>query len=344
MSTSDTDLITMTRFIVEQGRKVGATGELTNLLNAICTAVKAIASNVRRAGIVNLYGLAGASNSTGDDQKKLDILSNEFFINMVKSSFSACLMVSEENERAIEIETEKQGKYIVTFDPLDGSSNIDCLVSIGTIFGVYKKNSKGAVTEKDALQNGREMVAAGYALYGSATVIVLATGSSVDMFMLDPSVGEFVLTDRNMTIKPKGKIFSINEGYSKFWDAAITEYVRMKKYPKEGSPYNARYIGSMVADVHRTIVYGGIFAYPAHSKSPEGKLRLLYEAAPMAFIVEKAGGKATSGNCDILDIVPKTIHQRVPIVIGSAEDVDEYLSVVKKYQKEPCNCGELSAA
>jgi len=328
----NTDMVTMTRFIVEQGRKCGATGELTNLLNSICTAVKAIATNVRRAGIVNLYGLAGSSNTTGDDQKKLDVLSNELFINMVRSSYSSCLMVSEENEKAIEIESGKQGKYIVTFDPLDGSSNIDCLVSIGTIFGIYKKPREGVMNENDALQCGRQMVAAGYALYGSATVIVLATEVSVDMFMLDPSVGEFVLTDPNMKIKPKGKIFSINEGYAKFWDKDVTEYVKRKKFPADGSsPYNARYIGSMVADVHRTLVYGGIFAYPATSKSPKGKLRLLYEAAPMAYVVEKAGGRATNGHCDILDIVPESIHQRVPIIIGSAQDVEEYISVVKSF-------------
>jgi len=328
----NTDMVTLTRFIVEQGRRCGATGELTNLLNSICTAVKAIATNVRRAGIVNLYGLAGSSNTTGDDQKKLDVLSNELFINMVRSSFASCLMVSEENEHAIEVEGEKQGKYIVTFDPLDGSSNIDCLVSIGTIFGIYKKPREGVMGEKDALQNGRQMVAAGYALYGSATVIVLATDSSVDMFMLDPSVGEFVLTDRNMQIKPKGKIYSINEGYAKYWDPAVTEYVKRKKFPQDGSaPYGARYIGSMVADVHRTLVYGGVFAYPATSKSPKGKLRLLYEAAPMAYVVEKAGGRATSGLRDIMDIVPETIHQRVPIILGSPQDVEEYISIVKEF-------------
>jgi len=329
----NTNLKTLTRFIVEEGQKVNSTGELTNLLNSICTAVKTIATNVRRAGIVNLYGLAGSSNKTGDDQKKLDVLSNELFINMVKSSYSTCLLVSEENDEAITVDPDEQGKYIVTFDPLDGSSNIDCLVSIGTIFGIYKKQHQGKTVEKDALQPGRQMVAAGYALYGSATVIVLATESSVNMFMLDPSVGEFVLTDSNMKIKPKGKIFSINEGYAQYWDKAMTEYIRRKKYPDDGSsPYGARYIGSMVADVHRTLVYGGLFAYPATTKSPQGKLRLLYEAAPMSFIMKVAGGKSTDGHQDILDIVPTTIHQRVPIILGSSQDVDEYLKVVRLFK------------
>jgi len=313
----NTNLKTLTRFIVEEGQKVNSTGELTNLLNSICTAVKTIATNVRRAGIINLYGLAGSSNTTGDDQKKLDVLSNDLFINMVKSSYSTCLLVSEENDEAITVDPDEQGKYIVTFDPLDGSSNIDCLVSIGTIFGIYKKQHQGKTVEKDALQPGRQMVAAGYALYGSATVIVLATENSVNMFMLDPSVGEFVLTESNMKIKPKGKIFSINEGYAQYWDKAMTEYIRRKKYPDDGSsPYGARYIGSMVADVHRTLVYGGLFAYPATSKSPQGKLRLLYEAAPMSFIMKVAGGKSTDGHQDILDIVPTKIHQRVPIILG----------------------------
>lgn len=329
----NTNLKTLTRFIVEEGQKVNSTGELTNLLNSICTAVKTIATNVRRAGIVNLYGLAGSSNKTGDDQKKLDVLSNELFINMVKSSYSTCLLVSEENDEAITVDPDEQGKYIVTFDPLDGSSNIDCLVSIGTIFGIYKKQHQGKTVEKDALQPGRQMVAAGYALYGSATVIVLATESSVNMFMLDPSVGEFVLTESNMKIKPKGKIFSINEGYAQYWDKAMTEYIRRKKYPDDGSsPYGARYIGSMVADVHRTLVYGGLFAYPATTKSPQGKLRLLYEAAPMSFIMKVAGGKSTDGHQDILDIVPTKIHQRVPIILGSSQDVDEYLKVVSLFK------------
>ncbi|XP_076801105.1 fructose-1,6-bisphosphatase isozyme 2-like [Clavelina lepadiformis] len=332
----DTNMVTLTRYITERGRQVKeATGELTQLLNAICTAIKAIATKVRRAGIINLYGIAGTTNTTGDEQKKLDVLSNELFINMVKHSFTTCLMVSEENERSIEVDLDKQGKYIVTFDPLDGSSNIDCLVSIGTIFGIYKKQHDGAPSENDALQNGRNMVAAGYALYGSATVIVLATSSSVDMFMLDPNVGEFILTERNMRIKKKGKIFSINEGYAKFWDPAMKEYIERKKFPQDGSsPYNARYIGSMVADVHRTLVYGGIFAYPAHSKSPNGKIRLLYEAAPMAFILNQAGGKATTGTSDILDVVPSKIHQRVPVVLGSPDDVDEYLNIVRKHQNQ----------
>lgn len=306
---------------------------MTSLLNAIGSAAKAIASSVRRAGILHLHGLAGSSNTTGDDQKKLDVLANILFINMVKASYSTCLMVSEENEDVIEVEWGKQGKYVVTFDPLDGSSNIDCLVSIGTIFGIYRKTSSGPPGVQDALQSGRNLVAAGYVLYGSATALVLAT-QTVDMFMLDPSVGEFILTERDMKIKSKGKIISINEAYAKHWDPSVTDYVKSKKFPESGKPYGCRYIGSMVADVHRTLVYGGVFMYPAHKESPKGKLRLLYEAAPMAYVLEKAGGKAVShGLTNILDIVPESIHERTPVVLGSPSDVDEYLVCVKNHMQ-----------
>ena len=196
----------------------------------------------------------------GEEVKKLDVLANDLFINMLRSSFASCLLVSEENDNEIEVETNKQGKYIVTFDPLDGSSNIDCLVSIGSIFAIFRKPHEGPLAPGDALQSGRQIAAAGYALYGSATMIVLSTGHGVNGFMLDPSIGEFVLTDANMRCKPRGKIYSINEGYEEKWSPAIKEYVKSKK---QGKPYGGRYIGSMVADVHRTLKYGGIFMYPA---------------------------------------------------------------------------------
>ncbi|CAH1796420.1 unnamed protein product [Owenia fusiformis] len=331
----DVDCMTLTRFVLAEQRKhPEATGDLTQLITAICTAVKATSSAVRKAGIAKLYGIAGTTNTTGDEQKKLDVLANDLFINMLKSSFTTCLLVSEENENCIEVETEKQGKYIVMFDPLDGSSNIDCLVSIGTIFGIYRKTSDGPPSLKDALQPGIETVAAGYALYGSATMIVLAAGgSTVNGFMLDPAIGEFVLSEPNIRIKPRGKIYSLNEGYAAIWDEATREYINSKKDPKCGKPYGARYIGSMVADVHRTLVYGGIFAYPATSANPKGKLRLLYECNPMAYVIEKAGGMATTGTQRILDIVPESIHQRSPIFMGSKEDVQDVIDMYKKHGK-----------
>ena len=271
----NTDCITLTRFFLEQQRHhKEATGELTQCLNSIVTAVKAIQSAVRRAGIAKLYGLAGNTNTTGDDQKKLDVLSDELFINMLVSSYTTCILGSEEDEDIIVVDKEKRGKYIVCFDPLDGSSNIDCLASIGSIFGIWRRNeSSEEPCLKDALRPGREMVCSGYALYGSATVLVLATDSGVNGFMLDPSIGEFVLTLPNIKIKPKGNIYSINEGYSALWDEATKEYVNNKKFPKTGKAYGSRYVGSMVADVHRTLVYGGIFCYPATKDSPNGKLR-----------------------------------------------------------------------
>lgn len=332
----ETNCITLTRYVTTEQRKVpGATGDLTTLLQNLCTAIKAISSAVRKAGIAHLFGIAGKTNVQGEEVKKLDVLSNELMINMIRSSFTAALLISEENDEPIEVEPSKQGKYIVTFDPLDGSSNIDCLVSIGTIFGIYRKNHDGPPTMNDALQPGRKLVAAGYALYGSATMIVLCTGTSVNGFTLDPALGEFLLTHPNMKCKPRGKILSVNEGNSKFWDQATIEYVNSKKNPPDGkAPYNARYVGSMVADVHRTLIYGGIFMYPATTQAPKGKLRLLYECNPTAFIMEKAGGMATTGHMPVLDVQPTSIHQRSPIVLGSRDDVKEYMEFVKKYANQ----------
>lgn len=328
----DTEPITLTRFILaEQKKHPSATGDFSQLINFIQTAVKAVSSAVRKAGIHKIFGMSGTENVSGDDQKKLDVLANDLFINMLKSSFLTCLLVSEENDHAIVVEPEKRGKYIVTFDPLDGSSNIDCLVSIGSIFAIYRKKDDGPATEKDCLQSGRELVGAGYALYGSATMIVLSIGNGVNGFMLDPSIGEFILTEPDIKVKSRGKIYSINEGYEQFWDKATAEYVQSKKRPKTGKPYGARYIGSMVADVHRTLVYGGIFMYPATSEAPKGKLRMLYESIPMAFIVEQAGGLAVTGTQNILDIVPQSIHERCPVFMGSKEDVQDVIELYKKH-------------
>ncbi|KAJ8263023.1 hypothetical protein COCON_G00154800 [Conger conger] len=334
-SAIDTDVWTLTRFITETGRQAkGATGELTQLINAMLTAIKAISSAVRKAGLAHLQGIAGTVNVTGDEVKKLDVLSNDLVINMLRASYSTCALVSEENKDAIIIPADKRGKYVVCFDPLDGSSNIDCLASIGTIFAIYKRTSEGEPTEKDALQKGDNIVCAGYALYGSATLVALTTGAGVNFFMLDPALGEFILTERNVKMKKRGKIYSLNEGYAMYFDPALTEYLKHKKFPEDGSaPYGARYVGSMVADIHRTIAYGGIFMYPANEKSPKGKLRLLYECNPIAYVIEQAGGLATTGTQRILDVQPETIHQRVPFIVGSTEDVEEYLSFVKKHQK-----------
>ncbi|XP_045216936.1 fructose-1,6-bisphosphatase 1-like isoform X2 [Mercenaria mercenaria] len=330
----DTSPITLTRFLLEEQRKVvGATGDFTALMNSVQTAVKAVSSAVRKAGIHKLYGISGVTNVTGDEQKKLDVLANDLFINMFKSSFLTCLMVSEENDNAIIVESKYQGKYMVVFDPLDGSSNIDCLVSIGTIFGIYRYEGKGQPEEKDVLLPGNKLVCAGYALYGSATMIVLSTGDGVNSFMLDPAIGEFLLTQRKLKIPSRGKIYSLNEGYEATWNEPTKEYIKSKKYPTTGKPYAGRYIGSMVADVHRTLLYGGIFMYPATKEAPKGKLRLLYESSPMSYIMEQAGGLATTGTQRILDLQPTDIHERCPVYMGSRDDVQDVLDTYKKHEK-----------
>jgi len=274
--------MTVTRFILEEKKKYpGASGDLTILLNALLTAIKACASAVGKAGIAKLYGLAGAANATGDEQKKLDVLANDLFINMLRSSYTVHVMASEENENYIEVETAKQGNYVVCFDPLDGSSNIDCLVTIGSIFGIWKKPANYEQPLDCILQNGDNLRCAGYAVYGSACMLVLATKNSVNGFTYDPSIGEFILTSPSITIPKLGekgsqKIYSINEGYAKYWDKAITEYVHNKKFPEgKEKPWANRYVGSMVADVHRTLCYGGVFMYPGTKEAKDGKIRLL---------------------------------------------------------------------
>lgn len=323
----DTDCMTLDRFLLqEQHNNPGSCGDLTHLLNSILTAVKAISTTVRRAGMTKMFGVAGHENASGENVQKLDVLSNDLFINMLRSSYTVCGMVSEENESFVEVETERQGKYIVYFDPLDGSSNIDCLVSIGSIFGIAKKEGDGPLTKESVLVPGNRFVASGYALYGSATMVVLTTGNGVNGFTLDPAIGEFLLTEPDMKCKSRGKIYSLNEGYSAQFDQPLTKYLHSLKFPAPGkNAYGARYIGSMVADMHRTIKYGGIFMYPANKGSPNGKLRLLYECIPMAHLVEQAGGLATDGKQRILDIIPTSLHCRSPIFLGSKEDVEDFL-------------------
>lgn len=325
-----TDAMTLTRFTMEEQMKhPGASGSLTLLLSSLATACKATEAAVRKAGIAQLYGISGDTNTTGDEQKKLDVLANDLFINLLKSSYQTCAMVSEENENMIEVPVAKHGRYIVCFDPLDGSSNIDCLVSIGSIFGIYRRDDEeGHVTEKDCLLPGNKLVAAGYCVFGTACMMVISTGNGVNGFTLDPSIGEFILTAHDMKVPKKGKIYSVNEGNSSYLDEKLLKYFHHCKFPETGKPRGARYVGSMVADVHRTICYGGIFMYPASSSAVNGKLRLLYECNPMAFIMEQAGGKAVTGrgNERVLDVVPTGLHMRVPIYLGSADDVDEVLS------------------
>lgn len=330
MSVSAAEAITLSRYILaSQHEDPQVTNDLSILLSSVELACKAISSQIRRASVNGLYGLDGSENSTGDQVKKLDVLSNNVFINALKYSTKIQVMVSEENEEPIILQ-DHQGKYCIAFDPLDGSSNIDCNVSTGTIFAIYKKNSPTGSVD-DILQPGRKLKAAGYCMYGSSTQLVLTWGEGVHAFTLDPTIGTFVLAQENMKIPDQPKrIYSVNEGNYTRWDAPTRAFVEECK--NANPPYSARYVGSMVSDVHRTLMYGGIFMYPGDSKSKDGKLRLLYEANPMSFIVEQAGGKSTTGTMDVLDIVPKDIHERAPIFLGSARDVDR---VIELYKSSP---------
>ncbi|KAG4153206.1 hypothetical protein ERO13_D04G170800v2 [Gossypium hirsutum] len=320
-----TDLMTITRHVLnEQTKYPESRGDFTILLNHIVLGCKFVCSSVSKAGLAKLFGLAGETNIQGEEQKKLDVLSNEVFVKALISSGRTCLLVSEEDEEAIFVDQSKRGKYIVVFDPLDGSSNIDCGVSIGTIFGIYMVKHKDNPTIDDVLQPGNNLIAAGYCMYGSSCTLVLSTGSGVNGFTLDPSLGEFILTHPDIKIPKKGKIYSVNEGNAKNWDEPTRKFVEKCKFPTDGSPPKSlRYIGSMVADVHRTLLYGGIFLYPADKKSPNGKLRVLYEVFPMSYLMEQAGGQAFTGKQRALDLVPGKIHERSPVFLGSYDDVEE---------------------
>lgn len=321
------DPLTLTRHILQSQRDFPtASGDFTIILSSIQLACKYISNAVRKAGIAQIYGLIGSENVQGEAQKKLDVIANEVFINSLKFSSKIAVMASEEEENVFIVENPSEGKYAIAFDPLDGSSNIDANVSIGSIFAIWKRSDTTSPgSAQDFYRRGDELKAAGYCVYGSSTQLVLAMANSnrVDCYTLDNSIGEFILTHPDLKIPRKGNIYSINEGNSSHWDEAITQYIHSKKFPTQGSSYSLRYVGSMVADVHRTILYGGIFLYPKDKKSPNGKLRILYEVFPMSYIVEKAGGKASTGTQRILDITAEHIHQRSACILGSPEDVEE---------------------
>lgn len=304
----------------------GATGEFTSLMNEILVAAKFVSSQVNNAGLgENVLGLTGKINVQGEEVQKLDDYANEIFIKIVGESGSICAITSEENDEPVIIPAQHAGNYIFMMDPLDGSSNIDVNVSIGTIFSIYRKQSPGTkVTDEDLLQKGRNQVAAGYIVYGSSTMFVYSSGNGVHGFTLDPGLGEFFLSHPNLTIPETGDTYSINEGNWEIWDEPQKKLIRYikEKDKTTNRPYKLRYIGSLVADFHRTLIKGGFFMYPRDQKSPNGKLRYAYEASPLAFIIENAGGKASTGDTPILDITPSDIHQRVPLYIGSPRDVE----------------------
>ncbi len=300
-----------------------ATGELTQLLYDIALAAKVISGYVRRAGLVDILGAAGGTNVYGETQQKLDVIANETMKQMIAWTGRVCVMASEEDEDPVPIPAENAGKYALLHDPLDGSSNIDVNVSIGTIFSVQRRiTESGPGTLADCLQPGRKQVAAGYVIHGSSTVMVYSTGNGVHAFTLDPTIGEFRLINPDIKTPPVGDYYSINESYYHRWSNGYRRVVSTFK-GSDGADHrkNARYIGSLVADFHRNLLSGGVFMYPADSETPEGKLRLLYEASPLAFIAEQAGGSASDGTTPILDIEPRQLHQRTPLLIGSKEDV-----------------------
>ncbi|MFN3134700.1 MAG: class 1 fructose-bisphosphatase [Candidatus Kryptonium sp.] len=319
-------IITIERFIIEREHEIpGATGEFSKLLTDIALAAKIVWREVSKAGLVDIIGSTGKVNISGDVVQKLDEFANEIFINVMQKGGHLCVMASEESKGLIEIPEElAKGKYVLVFDPLDGSSNIDVNVSIGSIFGIFRRvTPSGKGTEEDVLQPGRNLVAAGYVVYGSSTIFVYTTGNGVHGFTLDPSIGEFLLSHENIRIPKKGDIYSVNEGYYERWDENMKRFINYLKAEDKatGRPYKLRYVGTLVADFHRTLLYGGIFMYPGDAKNPEGKLRLIYEAMPLAYVVEKAGGRASNGFQNILDIKPTSLHQKTPLFIGSEEDV-----------------------
>jgi fructose-1,6-bisphosphatase I len=333
------EIITIERHILEQQRHFPeATGEFTNLLYDIALAAKIIAREVTKAGLVEILGLTGEENVQGEQVMKLDVFANETMIRMNDHTGRLCAMASEENPDIIPIpERFPTGHYVLVFDPLDGSSNIDVNASVGTIFSIHRKVSDGrGGTLEDFLQPGYKQVAAGYIIYGSSTMMVYTSGQGVHGFTLDPSVGEFLLSHPNIQIPPRGKYYSVNEGNAHYWSEGVRRYVDYLKASDKATdrPYSGRYIGTLVADFHRNLLAGGIFMYPANTKDPKkphGKLRLLYEAAPLAFIVEQAGGRASDGTQDIMHIQPESLHQRVPLFIGSREDVDEAEQFVREF-------------
>jgi fructose-1,6-bisphosphatase I len=329
---------TLGQFIIDRQKDFPfAKGEFTRLMADIGIAAKTISREVRRAGIAGIIGVEGNQNVQGEEQQKLDVMANRLFIECMKKGGEVCAIASEEDEELIYLHSDnadREPTYVVAMDPLDGSSNIDVNVSIGTIFSVYKRISTGdECGMEDALQAGIHQVAAGYILYGSSTMMVYTAGREVNGFTLDPSIGEFCLSHPNIQIPKDGKTYSLNEGSYEHFPQGVKDYIDYcKEIDKDTNrPFGARYIGSMVADFHRNMLKGGIFIYPATTSAPNGKLRLLYECNPMAFIAECAGGRATTGYKRIMEIQPESLHQRTPIFIGSENMVKKAEEFMAKY-------------
>jgi fructose-1,6-bisphosphatase I len=338
-----TSVVTIERFIIEQERQFPeATGELSGILYDVALAAKMIANKVRSAGLADILGAEGTENVQGEMQQKLDVLSNEIIVKAMDHGGRLCAMASEEEPEIIPIpEGFRCGKYLLTFDPLDGSSNIDVNVPVGTIFSVMRKITNGRDGSlEDFLQPGRRQVAAGYIIYGSSTMLVYTTGQGAHGFTLDPSIGEFLLSHPNIRVPETGKFLSVNDSYEQHWEENVKALMRRYRgLDGVQKPLNVRYVGSLVADFHRNLLAGGVFVYPANAKSPNGKLRLLYEASPLAFIAEQAGGSASNGRCRILDVQPTELHERTPLFIGSKHEVE----VANEILSQPVLAGAASA-
>lgn len=328
---------TLGQFIIEKQTDFPfAKGELSRLLRDIGIAAKIVNREVNKAGLVEILGETGETNIQGERVKKLDVFANDQFIAALKAGGEVCAIASEENDEIIPIDSEisKNAKYVVAMDPLDGSSNIDVNVSVGTIFSIYRRTTlSGPGTIEDFMQRGTEQVAAGYIIYGSSCMLVYTTGKGVYGFTLDPSIGEFCLSHPLMQTKTAGNVYSVNEGNYLHFPEGVKKYI---KYCQEedkatGRPYSSRYIGSGVADIHRNLIVGGVYIYPTTTKSPNGKLRLLYECNPLAFIIEQAGGKATTGYKRIMEVPITELHQRTPLFLGSSDMVDKAMEFMTKY-------------
>jgi fructose-1,6-bisphosphatase I len=326
--------LTLGQFIIQEERKhPEASGEFTSLLSDIALAAKLINREVVRAGLVDILGYTGGENVHGEKVQKLDRFAHQVIHSVLGSTGQLAVLASEEDEDIVPVpDGQPVGKYVVNFDPLDGSSNINANVNIGTIFSILPRlTRRGPGTVEDCLQAGRRQVAAGYVMYGSSTMLVFTTGDGVHGFTFEPSLGEFLLSHPSIQIPPRGRIYSTNEGNYIRWDEGVKRYIDWLKRddPATGRPYSARYVGSLVADFHRNLLYGGVFLYPADKKSPNGKLRVLYEAAPLAFVAEQAGGLASDGTRRIMEIPPASLHQRTPLIIGSPQDVRECVDFIQ---------------
>lgn len=331
----DRDCTTLSRHVLQQLQNFSAEAQdLSALMNRIALAGKIIARRLSRAGLMEgVLGFTGDINVQGESVKKMDVYANDVFISVFKQSGLVCRLASEEMENPYYIpENCPIGRYTLLYDPIDGSSNTDNNLSLGSIFAIRQQEGEDVDgTASDLLQNGRKQIAAGYILYGPSTMLVYSIGKGVHSFTLDPSLGEFILTEENIQIPNHGPVYSVNEGNFWQWDDSFREYIR---YVHRTEGYTARYGGAMVGDIHRVLVQGGVFLYPGTIKQPEGKLRLLYESAPLAFLIEQAGGRASTGNQEILDVVPEKLHQRTPLIIGSKDDVALVESFIQKQAKE----------